>query len=66
MAEAREVIMSFRMLLVIKAAVCLFFGIALLIAPGSLFGLLGASLDGAGLFPAREYGAAMIGILFLT
>ncbi len=58
--------MTFRVLLIIKAAVCLIFGIYLLVAPGSLFGLLGGSLGGAGLFAAREYGAAMIGTLLLT
>lgn len=58
--------MTFRALLIIKAAVCLVFGVYLLLAPGSLFGLLGGSLSGAGLFAAREYGAAMIGTLLLT
>jgi hypothetical protein len=57
--------MTFRTLLVIKAAVCLVFGACLLLAPASLLGLLGASLSGAGLFTAREYGAAMIGTLLL-
>lgn len=58
--------MTFRTLLLIKAAVCLTFGLYLLVAPASLFWLLGASLTGAGLFTAREYGAAMIGTLLLT
>ena len=58
--------MTFRLLLMIKAGVCLAFGVYLLMAPASLFGLLGGSLSGAGLFAAREYGAAMIGTLFLT
>jgi len=58
--------MSFRSLLVIKAVVCLVFGISLLLAPAWLVGLLGGSLVGAGLFTAREYGAAMIGTLLLT
>ena len=58
--------MTFRTLLVIKAAVCLAFGVYLLLAPASLLGLLGASLSGAGLFTAREYGAAMIGTLLLA
>lgn len=58
--------MTFRTLLIIKAAVCLAFGIYLLVAPASLFKLLGGSLSSAGLFPAREYGAAMIGTLLLT
>jgi hypothetical protein len=64
--EAREVLMTFRTLLIIKAAVCLAFGVYLLLAPASLLGLLGASLSGAGLFTAREYGAAMIGTLLLA
>lgn len=58
--------MTFRALLICKAAVCLAFGIFLLVAPASLLGLLGGSLSGAGLFTAREYGAAMIGTLLLT
>src|SRR5512139_1038675 len=58
--------MSFRTLLVSKAVVCLFFGVFLLADPGLVFGLAGATLDAAGRFPAREYGAAMIGTLFLT
>lgn len=58
--------MTFRTLLIIKAAVCLAFGVYLLIAPASLLGLLGASLGAAGSFTAREYGAALIGMLLLT
>jgi hypothetical protein len=58
--------MTFRTLLMMKAGVCLVFGIFLLVAPASLFGLLGASLSEAGSFAAREYGAAMIGVLFIT
>jgi uncharacterized sodium:solute symporter family permease YidK len=57
---------SFRTLLVIKAIVCLVFGVYLLVAPASLLGLLGASLGAAGSFTAREYGAAMIGMVLLT
>jgi len=58
--------MTFRALLITKAVVCLAFGVFLLVAPASLLALLGASLVGAGLFTAREYGAAMIGTLLLT
>ncbi len=58
--------MTFRTLLVVKAIVCLVFGVYLLVAPASLFALLGAPLGGVGLFTAREYGAAMIGTLLLT
>lgn len=58
--------MTFRTLLVLKAAVCLFFGILMLAVPGPLFALLGGTLTAAGRFAAREYAAAMIGTLFLT
>jgi hypothetical protein len=57
--------MTFKGLLVVKAIVCLVFGIQLLAAPGFLFGLLGASLAKAGTFAAREYAAAMLGTLML-
>ena len=58
--------MTFRTLLIIKAVVCLFFGVFLLLAPGMLFDLLGTSLNDGGTFTAREYGAALIGTLLLT
>jgi hypothetical protein len=58
--------MTFQSLLIIKAVVCLFFGIFLLAAPGTLFGMLGTTLNAGGMFTAREYGAALMGILFLT
>lgn len=58
--------MTFRTLLIIKAAVCLVFGLFLLIAPVVLLDLLGTPLNDGGTFTAREYGAAMIGTLLLT
>jgi hypothetical protein len=58
--------MTFRALLIIKAIVCLVFGVALLSAPGWLFALLGGTLGDVGRFAAREYGAAMVGTLLLT
>ncbi len=58
--------MTFRALLISKAIVCLFFGACLLAAPDWLFGVLGGSLGDVGRFAAREYGAAMVGILLLT
>ncbi len=58
--------MTFQTLLIIKAIVCLFFGALLLFLPGTLLGILGASLDSAGTFTAREYGAALFGTLMLT
>lgn len=58
--------MSFRTLLIIKAVVCLVFGLFLLLAPGTLLNLLGTALNDGGLFTAREYGAALIGTLLLA
>jgi len=58
--------MTFRTLLIMKAAVCLVFGGLLLLAPAALFGLLGAELGVGGMFTGREYGAALIGTLLLT
>ena len=57
--------MTFRTLLITKAIVCLVFGVFLLLLPGWLFGMLGATLGAAGTFAAREYGAALFGILIL-
>ena len=58
--------MTFRTLLIIKAVVCLVFGLFLLLAPGMLLNLLGTSLNDGGTFTAREYGAALIGTLLLA
>jgi hypothetical protein len=52
--------------MLIKAAVCLAFGFLLLVFPTQLLTLMGASLGAAGLFMAREYGAALVGNLLLT
>jgi len=58
--------MTFRTLLIIKAVVCIVFGLTLLLAPGVLFDLLGTTLNDGGTFTAREYGAALIGTFLLT
>jgi hypothetical protein len=58
--------MSFKNLMVIKALVCLVFGILMLAVPDKLFSILGATIGTAGMFPAREYGAALFGNLFLS
>jgi uncharacterized membrane protein len=58
--------MTFRTLLIVKAIVCLVFGISLLLGPSILLGVLGAELNDSGMFTAREYGAALIGTLLLT
>jgi len=57
--------MNFKNLMVIKAIVCLAFGILLLAIPDQLLSIFGASLSAGGMFTAREYGAALFGNLFL-
>jgi hypothetical protein len=57
--------MSFKNLMIIKALVCLFFGILLLAIPDGLLSIFGAKLSAGGMFTAREYGAALFGNLFL-
>jgi hypothetical protein len=52
--------------MMIKAFICLVFGVFLLAAPGLLLKILGATTDAGGLFTGREYGAALIGNLLLT
>jgi len=58
--------MGLKTLMIIKAAVCLVFGILLLFVPGPLLGILGSTYGPGAAITAREYGAALIGILFLT
>ncbi len=58
--------MTFKTLLIIKAVVCLAFGILLVFVPGLLLAFLGTSLGPGGTFAAREYGAALFGTLMLT
>ena len=52
-------------LLIIKAFVSLFFGILLLAVPAKLGTIIGLELSSYGIFMAREYGGALIGIFFL-
>ncbi|NLG29071.1 MAG: hypothetical protein GX557_14265 [Chloroflexi bacterium] len=58
--------MSFRTMMVIKAVVCLCFGVAILVAPVFLYSLFDVALDAEGVYAARQYGASLIGILVLT
>lgn len=57
--------MKFKTLMVIKAIVCLCFSIILLAIPGKLYSLFGTVLSDGGMFAAREYAAAMGGLLFI-
>lgn len=52
--------------MVIKAVVCLAFGIPMLAAPGLLMLIFGVTLDAAGILMARLYGATLFGNLMLT
>ncbi len=58
--------MKFRVLMIIKAVVCLALGVPILLAPVFLYSLFGATLNPGGVFAAREYGASLIGNLMLT
>ena len=55
--------MNFKNLMVIKALVCLGFGILLLAIPDKLLSIFGATLGDGGMFTAREYGASLFGNL---
>jgi hypothetical protein len=52
--------------MIIKAAVCLVFGVILLLVPSILMSILGVKLDAGGELMARLYGAALFGNLILT
>lgn len=58
--------MKIKTLLIIKAVVCLGFGPLLLFLPGQLLNFLGTTFCRGASLTAREYGAALIGNLFLT
>jgi hypothetical protein len=58
--------MKFKTLMIIKAVVCLAFGIAFIFSPGKLLSIFGVTLNPGSIFPAREYGAALFGNLVLT
>ncbi len=58
--------MKLKTMMVIKAVICLFFGILLLLVPGPLMAIWGVQLGSGGVFMARLYGASLIGNLFLT
>jgi hypothetical protein len=58
--------MRFKTLMIIKAVVCLFFGIAFIFSPIKLVSIFGVTLSPGAVFPAWEYGAALFGNLVLT
>ena len=58
--------MKLKTLMIIKAVVCLSLGSLLVLVPGIVYSLFGTSLNDGGTFAAREYGAAMLGMLCVT
>jgi len=57
--------MRLKVLLIIKSLVSLVFGIPILIVPDKLLSLFGLTLNAEGMFMAREYGGALLGIAAL-
>ena len=53
-------------LMIVKAIVCLGFGVLLLAIPGLLMSLYGVTLQEGGILMARLYGASLVGNLMLT
>ncbi len=58
--------MKFKTLMIIKAVVCLGFGPLLLFFPGPLMELLGSSFGPGAAITGRQYGAALLGNMFLA
>lgn len=58
--------MKLKQLMIIKAIVCIVFGIPMLLIPVKLMALYGLSLDSDGIVMARLYGAALFGNFLLT
>lgn len=58
--------MKFKTLMSIKAFVCVILGIPILLVPRIFYGVFGVTLDAAGVFPAWEYGASLMGNALLT
>ncbi len=58
--------MKFQTMMVIKAVVCLVFGVPIILVPGFMYSIFGMSLDPSSTVVARQYGAALIGLVLLT
>jgi len=58
--------MSFMLLMIIKAVVCLTLGTIILVAPEFLYSIFGTTLAAGGIFAAREYGASLFGNMLVT
>lgn len=58
--------MKFKILMVIKAIVCLCFGALILLVPDFVYGLFGKTLNDIGMVAARQYSASLLGVLLVT
>ena len=58
--------MKFGTVMVIKAVVCLVFGLLLVVVSGALLSFLGITVGPGGVFVARLYGASLFGNLMLS
>ncbi len=58
--------MKLSTLFVITAIVSFIFGLGFIVAPNVSVGLYGNTLEGAGIFVARYFGAALLGYAFLA
>ena len=58
--------MNLKNLMIIKAIVCIGFGLPMLLLPDKLMALYGLTLDPNGMVMARLYGAALSGNFLLT
>jgi hypothetical protein len=58
--------MKLKQLMIIKAIVCIGFGIPMVLIPAKLMSLYGLSLDSNGIVMARLYGGALFGNSILT
>jgi len=58
--------MKLKNLMIIKAIICLGFGVPMLLVPAKLMSLYGLTLDPSGILMARLYGGALFGTLLLT
>jgi hypothetical protein len=65
-SSVEESAMSLRILMIIKATVCVVFALPMLLYPEPLLGLFGVTFCTAAALTAREYGAALAGNAFLT
>lgn len=58
--------MKIKTMMIIKAIVCLCLGLPITIYPQFVYSIFGGTLAPGGIFAAREYGAAMLGIMLIT